>query len=749
MDTNKPQINKKSSFFRDNYYLIVPILATILIYSISLTYGFRNFDEDTLIKNFCVNKPFGEYLEKLLLIYSNGITQSHGFAFSGIKNVHFSILCPPIRYLISFLFKGVPFLFHTWSLFLHLIALYFFIRLCHILTKNKQIAIFAGLLWSLHPINVEPIIWATNWACNMGASIYFFTLYKIASIIKNKFSSFKIILFIILLTIVQILLVEHTIMLPISIFILVLYELKSLRTALRISIPSFLIIIIYFIIRAIMTNNPTSSLPESSVINTLERVVYLPPQIFVHNLKLLFFPLKLTIDQLDLLTLDKTVLGTYNTSCIITFILFIVGAIALRNKLPYLSMGLIVYFFSILPFLQVIPLYSVVTERYNYFGSAFFVFGIVSALFKCFESKNKLTVTLLILLTVLASYRSYIRILDWKSSTTLFQSTVNTSKSLLKKGIWTYNLAISKEDENQKKELLKLSINLLDLYLNTPIEATNISTLKNYELDSKSLHAKAALRIGQMYEALKNSELQFKYLSKALELSTPKTHIISLIHKNLGTYYFQTGNFNKSLEYYKKSFSISNEPSTLYAIAVSYLKLKDYINYEKYLKQSVLETSDNNATAFKTYGQLLELQGDFNNAIKYYKLATLLENKVEPYVLLATLYLKLNRFNNAYKTIENGLYGFNNNPSLLYLQGSIYLSKNKIDLGIQDLIKAINSNEAQNDIKIAASQILIDIFLKKRDLEDAIKYNNLILSIDPSNTEALKNKKYTDDKIMR
>lgn len=734
--------NNDTNLIKNNYFLFIPILITILIYAISLTYEFRNFDEDTLIKEFCVKKSFSEYIEKFLLIYSGGVTQANGFAFSSIKNVHFSILCPLIRYLISFLFKGIPFLFHTWSLFFHLIALYFLTRLCYILTKNKQVAMFIGLLWSLHPINVEPIIWATNWACNMGASIYFFTLYRVVLIIKNEssYNLFKITIFVILSTIVQILLVEHTVMLPISIFILILYELKSLRTALRISIPSFLIIIIYFIIRAIMTNNPTSSLSESSVINTLERVTYLPPQVFVHNLKLLFFPLNLTIDQLDLLTLDKTFLGTYNIFCIVISILFIFGAVAIRKKLPDLSSGCIIYFFSILPFLQIVPLYSVVAERYNYFGSAFFIFGIISTLFKLLEGKNKIRIPLIMLLTLVVCTKSFSRIIEWKDSSTLFQSTINNSKSLLKKGIWTYNLAISQKDSNKKDELLKLSINLLNLYFKTDLEKNNVHVLDSYELDSNSLHAKAALRIAQIYEILNEKGLQYDYLIKALDLSRNKSQIRGLIYKNLGTYYFQTNNFNKSIDFYEKSYSISQEPSTLYAVAASYLKLKDYTNYEKYLKQSVSVISQNNATAFKTYGQLLEFQGDYTSALKYYKIATLLEDKPEPYVLLATLYIKLNQLDKSLKTINDGLYGFSNNPSLLYLRGSIYLNKNKAELGIQDLIKAANSEKAQDDIKIAASQILVDIFSQKRDSENAIKYNDLILAIEPKNAEALKKK---------
>ncbi len=732
--------NNTISLIRDSYFLFIPILITILIYTISLTYGFRNFDEDTLIKEFCVKKHFSEYLEKFLLIYSGGVTQANGFAFSSIRNVHFSLLGTPSHYLLCYLLKGIPFLFHIWGLFFHLLALYFFTKLCYIITKNKSLALFSGIMWSLHPTNVEAIIWATNWACPVGASIYFFTLYKVVSMLKEKSSSNLLISFVALSTVIQIFLVEHTIMLPIAIFLLALHETKIFKSAIKVSLPSFLVIIAYFILRTVVTNSSVNDSAEHNLADIFERIVYLSPQVFVHNLKLLLFPAKLTIDQLDLLNLDKTFLGAYNVFCIIIFILFIFGTFALRNTLPDLSNGCIVYFFSILPFLQIIPLYSVVAERYNYFGSAFFVYGIISTLFKFLEGKNKIRIALITLLALAAYTKSFLRITEWKDSSTLFQSTINDSKSLLKKGIWTYNLAISEEDANKKDELLKLSINLLNLYLKTDVEKNNVPVLDSYELDSNSLHAKAALRIAQIYEIFGEKELQYNYLTKALDISRNKSQIRGLIYKNLGTYYFQIDDFNKSISSYEKSYSISQEPSTLYAIAVSYLKLKDYTTYEKYLKQSVSVISQNNAAGFKTYGQLLEFKGDYINALKYYKIATLLEDKPEPYVLLATLYIKLNEFDKSLKTINDGLYGFSNNPSLLYLRGSIYLNKNKTELGIQDLIKATNSEKAQSDIKIAASQILVDIFLQKKDFENAVKYNDLILTIEPNNAEALKNK---------
>ena len=45
-------MNRTKSFLKDNYHIIIPLAVTFALYVISLTYGFRNFDEDLIIRAF-------------------------------------------------------------------------------------------------------------------------------------------------------------------------------------------------------------------------------------------------------------------------------------------------------------------------------------------------------------------------------------------------------------------------------------------------------------------------------------------------------------------------------------------------------------------------------------------------------------------------------------------------------------------------------------------------------------------------
>ena len=222
--------------------------------------------------------------------------------------------------------------------------------------------------------------------------------------------------------------------------------------------------------------------------------------------------------------------------------------------------------------------------------------------------------------------------------------------------------------------------------------------------------AKAALRIATNYELLNKSELsplQLEYLLKALNFSRPNTQIQSLIYKNLGTFYFQANEFTKALDYYTKSNLISPNPTIDYAIAVSYLKLSDYLNYEKYLHKAVSVISPYNISPFKTYGQLLELsKKDYQGAAKYYKIATLLKNNPGPYILLARVYLIQSKINKASNVISKGLNSFPENPTLTYLNGTVLLNKGRLNAGISKLKDVVSNKNSPDDIREEACNIL-------------------------------------------
>lgn len=725
------------NYIKKNYHLLVPILVTLLLYSISLTFDFRNFDEDGLIKNFYTPKTFSEYVQKFLLVNFGGASDASGFSFSSIRNNHVSIFGIPLFYLIIFLFKGSPLLFHLWSLFLHLIAVVCVSLFIYELTNKKEFALLSSLVWTIHPINVEPVIWATNWAHLLGAGFYFFTLYKLCFYLNRCEITLKNIISVNLLVLIQIMFTEHTITIPFGIFFTSIYKTLSTKNlnfslAYKIPLPSFLIMFSYWVFRNLFISKALNSSLTFSFSQSIERILILCPQIFLHHLKLIFFPKVLSIDQIDLININSQ--PNYLISLVTIFVFLSVIFLSFKkNKL--ISYSLLMCILCLLPFIQIIPLYSIIGERYNYFATVFISIFLTEAIFKLL--KGKVAYILLLSICILLSSRTSFRILDWKNSETLFSSTVKSSKTFFKKGIWVYNQAISTKDETKKNKLLHDSINLLKQFLeeNTNDKESNI--LKTYEIDNRSLKTKAAIRIATIYEMLGDRENQFKYLKFAEKLSNKQSSIASLLYKNLATYNFQENDILKAIDYYRKSISISPSPSIDYAIAVCYFKLGDLKNYELYLKKSTSIFKPDNISPFRSYGQLLESKKDFTGAEKHYKIATILENNVEPYFLLSLLYLRQVKIDNALEVVRNGLHSFPNSSKLTHLDGIIKISKGNIDEGSLELIKVINADESTKEIKLEACNILVDLFLRQNNIIQAKKYNELALKIDPQNKQAM------------
>lgn len=383
------------------------------------------------------------------------------------------------------------------------------------------------------------------------------------------------------------------------------------------------------------------------------------------------------------------------------------------------------YFVTLLIFLQIIPLYSICGERYNYFGSAFIAFGIVSLLIHFFKRKRVLQFVFLISICLLLSTRTLIRISDWKDSDNLFKSTIRTSKTLFKKGIWTYNLAISQTNEGKKAALIKESIRLLKESIKSKRKYSETTILKSYELDTDSLITKAILRIATNSEILNDRNNQIEFLLKALKLSKENSPLKALTLKNLGTFYFQEKDYTKAINYYKEGYKISPGSTWQFAIAACYLQLKDFQNYIKHLEAAIAEKPPN-GEASKAYGNYLDVvKRDFSNAIKQYKIATLLLDSPEPYIFLATAYLKSNQIDNAIKAIRNGLYGFPEESTLTYLKGTILLNKGKKDEGISNLIKVVDKNDTPKDIKLEACNILAEVFSREGNLSLSKKYEEI------------------------
>ncbi|MEI7725576.1 MAG: tetratricopeptide repeat protein [bacterium] len=144
--------DQNSGFIGRNKYplfLIFGIVITVVLYFPALQNSFTNWDDNTYVTNNQYIKSFS--IENIRYIFSNPIA----------VNYHpLTILSLALNYKVSGL---APFSYFFANLLLHILNIlltYVFVLL--IFERNKTVAVFAALMFAVHPMHVESVAWISE-----------------------------------------------------------------------------------------------------------------------------------------------------------------------------------------------------------------------------------------------------------------------------------------------------------------------------------------------------------------------------------------------------------------------------------------------------------------------------------------------------------------------------------------------------------------------------------------------------------
>ena len=487
-----------------NIDLLVCLIIVLALFIPTLNRPWLTYDERIIYDGLysAALNGFNEIFEILGNFGSNFNVISSNSIYSSnyiIRNCPFSLI---LNLFTSLFFGKNPFLFHSFNLLLHLInvcLLYFILKFCFIhadkflQTVNRFLLIILTLLWAVHPIMIESVLLSTNFGATLSYCFFFgFLLDFLINRAKNSSLIRELIIPVIFL--IPMLTNEYIVTLPFVLFIISFsesYKNHSAKKALKLSIgetkPYFTGLILYVIFYLLSSNSKViHPLIGNQLIILIERIFWLAPQIFCHNLKLVFYPRILSTDQTIYVHLGRTLLEPYSLLCIVIFIcwLFIPLYLFIKNKKAsnvfLLSWG---FFFALLPFLHIlVPSYLLTAERYLYTPLALLIFGLVKILSDQSNKKMLMALSMFFTLALLLCFtRSYYRALDWKDNYSFITSTYNSTKDPLLKAIKlnmlieTLNIA----DPKQKDTLTAYYEDILKLLKQA--EETNIELKNKYQ----------------------------------------------------------------------------------------------------------------------------------------------------------------------------------------------------------------------------------------------------------------------------
>ena len=153
-------------------------------------------------------------------------------------------------------------------------------------------------------------------------------------------------------------------------------------------------------------------------------------------------------------------------------------------------------------------------------------------------------------------------------------------------------------------------------------------------------------RLGVLYDNKENYSEAEKWYLKAIEKGN--YNAIS----NLAYVYFEKGEYEKAIKYYKEYQKIADNTDNYYWIAAAYDELEDYKNAKEWFLKSI--KFDKDGYSEERLGIIYKKEGNQKEAEKWYS-ASLKKGNLWAYDSLAALYISMGDYKTADKWVRKGL----------------------------------------------------------------------------------------------
>ncbi len=414
----------------------------LLIYASSLNHGYFLDDVQQIVNNQIIHDLSNWYRNFSTSTMDQGGT---GKSIGGIYYKPIMMICYSVLWNLK---NGGTFPFHLFQLLLHSIkAVLIFKLFYHLFPKDLKIyAILAGLIFLVHPINSEAVLFIADLQEPLYTFFGLFALLVFVDLQKNS-SCFWVGLLLLCSLLCKESGVLYAFMALVYCILFKRSHIFQLLSAVAAAIGVYLFLRLG-IADLTSLHSDTTQLSRADITTRLMTM----PKVLIHYIHLFFYPGAISLTQ-DWVVREMTLLDFWIP--LFEALTIIVGIFVYYFK----TRDRIFLFFALVfaagwgMHSQIIPLDGTVSDRWFYFS----IVGFLGLIFKFLSNElnqkfKKAFICLVFISSTLLAVRSYSRSLDWRSNLSLYQNEVQIDPESF---YLNNNLGLALLEKGQLNEALK------------------------------------------------------------------------------------------------------------------------------------------------------------------------------------------------------------------------------------------------------------------------------------------------------